>query len=301
MKGEDEMASAAPTTVAPPRTAPRRAAPAPPPEHSALPLPATVPGIRKAGTGMSSPRILLAAVEGWGKTTMGSYAPSPIFLMARGETGLDTLRDQRLIPEVSSFEVLDSWPAVLASVDYLTSTDTGHQTAVFDALGGFERLCHEHVCLTQFRGEWGEKGFASFQKGYELSVNEWLKLLERLDRLRSARGMCVLLLSHCKIKTFKNPEGPDFDRYVADCHEKTWGITHKWADAVLFGRFRTIVTEEKGRKRGIGGGDRVIYTQHSDVRDAKNRFGMPEEIDIPSAPSESWSTLAPYLTAKGGA
>lgn len=261
---------------------------------------ASAPAIRKAGAEELPPRIVLAAVEGWGKTTLGAFSPQPIFMQARGETGLETLRSHRLVPDVDTFDVIESWPQAIAVVEYLIGEDTGHKTLVLDAKGGFERLCHEHVCQRDFGGDWGEKGFSAFQKGYDLSIHDWAKLLERLDRLRATRGMAIVMLSHCRVATFKNPTGPDFDRYGVDCHQKTWGITHKWADAVLFGNFFTVVQEKKGqRAKGIGGQERVLYTQHSDVHDAKNRYGMPPEIDVPSTPAESWNAIAQYLNTKG--
>ena len=121
---------------------------------------------------------------------------------------------------------------------------------MLDALGSFERLCQEHVCARDFGGDWGERGFASYQKGYDLAVNDWLQLLHRLDRLHR-QGVVILILSHCKINTFKNPLGVDFDRYVSDCHHKTWGVTIRWSDAVLFGNFLTIIDDEKRAKRPV--------------------------------------------------
>jgi hypothetical protein len=283
----------------PPRQSPARPAPQPASNGASRSVASTSIGIRKAGK-MEPPRIVLNAVEGWGKSTFGAYAPTPIFLMARGETGVDTLKSAGRIPDVDTFDVCQTWEQALRSLKHLLENDTGHGAVVLDALGGFERLCHEHVCQTQFHGDWGEKGFSSFQKGYELSIPEWQRLLVALDSLRSTRGMTVVLLSHCKVRPFKNPLGSDFDRYVADCHDKTWGITHKWADVVLFGNFITVIKEEKkGRPKGIGGSDRIIYSEHSDAFDAKNRYGMPAEVEIPNDPAQVWSTVAQHIVTKG--
>lgn len=113
--------------------------------------------------------------------------------------------------------------------------------------------------------------------------------------------MRVLLLGHVKVKTFKNPMGEDFDRFIVDTHEKTWAATHKWLDAVLFGNFVSVVDKDRPaakKGKGIGGQDRVIYTQHHDAYDAKNRFGMPVEIDVPNDPSAAWTTLYSHIGAQ---
>lgn len=256
-----------------------------------------LPRFGRISTGVSAPRIVLNAVEGFGKTTLGAYAPKPAILMARGETGFATLRQAGRVPDADAVE-LASWPDVLKVVDSLGTAD--YRSVVLDALGGFERLCHEHVCARDFENNWGEKGFQAYMRGYDIAVADWLQLLQRLDALRAAKGVNVVMLSHAKAKTFKNPLGPDFDRYTADCHEKTWGVTHKWADAVLFGTFVTVTQEKKGRTKGIGGTERTIYTQRTDGFDAKNRFGMPDQIEMGDDPAAMWPTLWTNLTNTPG-
>lgn len=244
------------------------------------------PKLGKIAVGVTSTRLVLNAVEGWGKTTFGSHAPKPAVLMARGESGFTTLRKRGLVPDADAVE-LTTWKDTLKVVEDLESAD--YESVVLDAQGGFERLCHEHVCARDFNNEWGEKGFQAFMRGYDIAVSDWLQLLQRLDRLH-AKGMNVIILSHAKTKSFKNPLGPDFDRYTADVHDKTWGVTHKWADAVLFGMFVTVTQEKKGRAKGIGGTERVIHTQRTDGWDAKNRYSMPERLDV-EAPETMWATV----------
>lgn len=260
-----------------------------PPPRSA-PVPTQRPRLgRIPDNYVAPPRIIINAVEGWGKTSFGAHAPNPAILMSRGESGYITLRQRGLVPDAACVE-LTSWKDTLATVDELESDIAGHGAIVLDALGGFERLCHEFVCARDFGGDWGEKGFASFQKGFDVSIAEWLQLLTRLDRVRTAHGIPIVILSHSRIRPFKNPLGNDFDRYIADCHEKTWGVTHKWADAVFFGTYVTVVIDDKKTKRakGIGGTERVLYTTRRDAFDAKNRYAMPPELSIPEDPKAVW-------------
>lgn len=253
-------------------------------------------------------RDILNAVAGWGKTSYASFAPNPAILMARGETGYPTLLKAGLVPNVDAVE-LANWQEVLDQIDYMISEPTGHETLVLDALGGFERLCHEHVCERDFGGKWGKDGFQSYMQGYDVSVGDWLLLLQRLDRIRIVRNMKLVILSHVKVAPFKNPLGADFDRYTADCHPKTWAATEKWADNVFFGTFNTAVIDssgkiatvadaKKGGRKGIGGDKRIVNTQRTPGYDAKNRHGMPQEIEMPDTPDEMWQTIAEYMTAK---
>ena len=277
-----------------------RMPPARPPGNGTVPTRPKLGRVTDATT--APPRLIINAVEGWGKTNFGAHAPNPAILMSRGESGYVTLRKAGLVPDCDCVE-LSNWRDVLAQVDDLTADIGGHGSIVLDALGGFERLCHEFICGRDFGNDWGEKGFGSFQKGYEVSVAEWLQLLARLDKVRAAHGVPIIILSHSKVRPFKNPMGSDFDRYIADCHEKTWGVTHKWADAVMFGTYVTVALEDKKTKRmkGVGGDERVLYTTRRDAYDAKNRYSMPPQLDIPDDPAKVWTVVWDAMHGKAAA
>lgn len=239
------------------------------------------------------PKIVLGAVEGFGKTSFVAHAEGAVILQCR-ENGYDTLLSAGLAPEIPAPTAVD-WPDTLEWLDTIGAQRErlGVKVLGLDAMGGLERYCHEFVCKRDFAGDWGERGFASYQKGYDISVGEWLKLLQKLDHLNQL-GISIVLLAHTKTKTFKNPLGADFDRYVADVHDKTWAATARWADVVLFGNFYTIVDVEKKAKKGkgIGGTDRVIYTERRDTWDAKNRFGMTPELWLPAGDHKAaWPTV----------
>lgn len=248
---------------------------------------------RETSTERIAPRIVLNCVEGWGKSTCGAQADNPLYLMASIETGYELLLQSGLVPEVSR-AVSGSWPDTLATLDEVAASGKQHATIVLDALNGFERQAQEHVCATVFDGDWGERGFAAYAKGYELTAGEWVKLLARLDAIR-AKGTTIILLAHCKIRPFKNPEGPDYDRYASNLHEKVWDMTKQWADLVGFGNFYTTVESDKGTKqrkgKAVGGDTRVLYTVRSAAYDAKNRFGMDAMIQMPDDYTKMWETI----------
>lgn len=270
--------------------------PRPPTNGVGAPAPARPKLGRVTDATSSPPRLVINAVEGWGKTSFGAHAPNPAILMSKGESGYVTLRKAGLVPDCACVE-LTRWQDVLAQLDDLAGNIDGHGAIVLDALSGFERMCHESVCQRDFGGDWGEKGFGAFQRGAETSIAEWLVLLSKLDRVRTAQNVPIIILSHSKVRPFKNPMGADFDRYIADCHEKTWGVTHKWADAVLFGTYVTVALEDKKSKRmkGMGGDERVLYTTRRDAYDAKNRYAMPPQIDIPDDPASVWGLVTGFI------
>lgn len=281
-------------SLPPPSNKPK--APARPPPADAQPAKQTVSAEpAKFGREVCAlpPRIVLNAVEGWGKTTAGSQCPKPAILQADSETGYQMLLQAGLVERIDC-ATSTSWPQTLATLDAMIAAPKAHNSLVLDALNGFERQCQQYVCAESFKGDWGEKGFGGYQRGFELTSIEWIKLLARLDLLRSTHKMMILLLSHCKIRPFKNPEGPDFDRYASNVHEKVWDATKQWADAVLFGNFFTAVASDDPKQRkgkGKGGDQRVLYAVRSAAYDAKNRMGMEAILEIPDDYTQVWATI----------
>jgi hypothetical protein len=182
--------------------------------------PLTLADVTAAGSGLPS-RGVVHGPEGTGKTSCGCAAPKPVFLMTRGETGLETLIDNGQVPQTPHFPEVTSWVQLLGAVRLLTAEPHDYRTLVLDTLNGAERLCHEHVCARDFDGRWGKDGFTAYMVGYDTSLAEWRRFLGALDRLRAERRMSVLALCHTRAATYKNPEGADYDRFTPDLHAQT--------------------------------------------------------------------------------
>lgn len=277
--------------MAPP-TKPPAAPSAPPPPTGGLTAPKIdVPGLQMRPVQADPPRMVLVGVEGVGKTSLIANYPGASIIQCARETGYDTLVGQGRVPHIPSAHC-ETWEELTATVTKVAENPP--KLLGLDTVGGAERMCHEHVCRRDFGGDWSDKGFASFAKGYDVSIGEWLKFLALLDRVHNS-GCAVVLLGHMKIKPFRNPEGPDYDRYVCDIHEKTWSATNRWADTSLFMKFETVISENKGKVLGKGTDQRMCYTTRTDARDAKNRYGMPPEIEIPNDPTQAYTAIWQYI------
>lgn len=265
------------------------------PAADPIPPAGSAPQWITGGATAKAPRLILNAVEGFGKTTIGAHAPGAAVIMARGETGYETLLSAGRAPELPRIKA-DSWQSMMAAINALADNPGSVRTLVLDAMGGIERLCHEHVCDKEFGGDWSEKGFMSFMRGYDISVRTWNTLLAALDSLH-LKGVGVIILSHITVKAFNNPIGASYDRYVSDCHPKTWAASHKWADFVGFGTFAQVLTKVDGKVKAKADAvaQRVIYTERSDAYDAKNRYGMPNPIELPNDHTQAWAAIAAQI------
>ncbi len=242
-------------------------------------------------------RMIFYGVPGVGKTSLAAYAPRPLFLMTHRENGLETLIDSNLLPQTDHFPEINDWSTLLGGLSWLMVNKTDHRTLVLDTINGAQHLCFDHVTLTKFNNDPAD--FMAYGRGPEASLTEWGKLVGYLQKLNSERRMSIILLAHCRAKTFKNPGGEDYDRYNAELHDKTWGVIEKWADMIIFANYQTFAKKERGamKAKAFGGEARVMYTQNSAAYVAKNRYNLPAQIPMGTSPSEAWQNLAAAVLA----
>jgi hypothetical protein len=180
-------------------------------------------------------------------------------------------------------------------------SEHAHKTLILDTFNGAERLCHEHVCAHQYDGSW-EK-FDAYARGPKVAVAEIVELFKDLDRLRE-KGMAIILLCHSQVKTFRNPEGPDYDRWEPTLAKDTVGQLDRWCDMILFGRFETFAekeTKSAAKAKASGGQTRLIMTERHAAYDAGNRIGLPEEIECGNSAAEAWSNFCKSIKEAKGA
>ncbi len=219
-------------------------------------------------------RVTLFGPEGIGKTTFGAGAPNPIFLGAEDGSGqLDVAR----LPQPKT------WGDVEHALHLLASEAHAYKTLVVDTLDWLEPLNWAFICERDRKSDIEDYGYG---KGYQAALDEWRRFLAALERLR-AKQMHVVLLAHAWLKAFKNPEGPDFDRYELKLNLKAGGLLKEWSDAVLFANYETYAVKEdatkeakKTRVRGVSTGARLLFAERTAAYDAKNRYGLPASMPL---------------------
>ena len=238
------------------------------------------------------PCVVVIGEAGRGKTSFSANAKGAVVLQTKGETGLETLIDHGQVKETAHSPEIQTYPEYLNWLDENLNGKHDYKTLVVDTINGAQDLCHQWVCDTEYGGDWGERGFTSYMRGYAVATPHWEKMLGILNEIREKRDMGIILCCHSKIATFKNPTGVDYDRYTADMHPKQWAVTHKFADIILFFDTVTVVTEGTGTKgKAQGGTQRVARCEHSATWDAKNRHGFPSEFSLGSSAAEGFTNF----------
>lgn len=226
-------------------------------------------------------KVVLYGPEGVGKTTFASKFPSPLFIDVEGGSGhLDVMRTERPA----------SWAALLATVRAVRA-ERPCSTLVVDTADWAERLCVDSVCS---RNKWESVESPGYGRGYNQAVEEFCKLLDALSEVADA-GVNVVLTAHAAVRKFEQPdEAASYDRWtlkLIDGNKASAAAKVKeWADAVLFANYKTIVeTTDGGKGKARGGKKRVVHTTHAATWDAKNRWGLPDEIPM------EFERIAPHV------
>jgi hypothetical protein len=224
-------------------------------------------------------RGLIYGPPGVGKSSFAGDAPSAVFFDANGDT--DELDVERLpLPEDGSQY---TWTDLLDAIDALATQEHPWRSLVIDDLGFVERLSWD--ALIARRPTSGKKQVRDIEdygygKGYQLVLDDWRKLLVRLEKLQRDKGLNVLFCAHDRVHKYKNPEGEDYGHHGPDVHINVVGLLNKWLDFMFFARPEVLVDERERKTVAIGTERRLIHTVGSAGFLAKNRYNLPPTLGL---------------------
>lgn len=241
------------------------------------------------GTGLK-PAIFVHGPEKVGKTSWATNASRPVFICSPIDNGLLTLLDNGQVKPTAHMPKCVTWdnaraadekksPSTLGTLRRIRDEPHDWQTVVLDTINGHEALCYDHVCREKFGGNYGDgndEGFLAYGRGESISTGFWRPIHTILDEIREQRGMAVIALCHTAVRNQKNPSGSDYQRYKPAMLDKQWGVTHRWADLIMFMDVVTVVEKDGLRTKGKGGSQRIARCQPSAAYDAGNRFGVKD-------------------------
>ena len=230
-------------------------------------------------------KVVLYGPEGIGKSTFASKFPEPVFIDTEGSTRhLDVAR----LPKPSS------WNLLMSAVKYVRDNPSLCKTLIIDTLDWAEALCTQHVCDTAQKKGVEDFGYG---KGYVYVAEEFGKLLNLLDEIID-RGINVLGTAHAKMRKFEQPEETGaYDRWEMKMSKNVAPLVKEWSDALLFANYKILTVRSGEDKKTVKaqGGRRTMYTAHHPCWDAKNRWGLPEEVEF------DYSAITPHIYINGGA
>lgn len=212
--------------------------------------------------------------EGVGKSTLASHLPDPLFIDLEGGTNqLDVKRVE---------DQITTWKDFCLLFKEIEKNPGVCKTVVIDTADMAELYCSYYTCAKHKIDSIAQPDYG---KGYMYLSDEFQKLLNQLTRINRDYNINIVFLAHSQLKKFEQPdEFGAYDRYELKLEKKIAQALKEWGDFVLFLNYKTMVTYSKDGKMGgsykATGGKRMIYTTHTPTWDAKNRFGLAEELPL---------------------
>lgn len=253
----------------------RNGAPAPAPA-----APKSRIGLVKTGKTARPPRMVIYGPEGVGKSTLAADAGAIFFNV---EDGLGELAAARYsFRDDARGDVPNTLAEIYAAIDDLAANAHDFPALAIDTGDALEKLLWRHVCERDGQDSIEAYGYG---KGYVAAEAEWRRLLSKLDRLRD-RGMTIIILAHAHVRPYRNPEGPEYDRWQLKVHDKAASLLKEWPEVVGFLRLESgaapLANDKSAARKpkGWASGRRLLHLAPSAVYDAKSRISISGEIEI---------------------
>ena len=222
-------------------------------------------------------KVVIYGPEGIGKSTLASRFPDPVFSDTEGSTNS---------MDVARFPKPTSWQMLKDQIAYVKANPTCCKTYVIDTIDWAEQMCIDSICAQHQKKGIEDFGYGN---GYVYVKEEFGRFLNSLSEVVE-KGVNVVLTAHAQMRKFEQPdELGAYDRWELKLGKKTSSQTSplvkEWADMLLFCNYKTVVVNVDGQgaqkgKNKAQGGRRVMYTSHHACWDAKNRYGLPDELPM---------------------
>ena len=212
-------------------------------------------------------KTVIYGAEGVGKSSLAAKFPNALFLDTEGGTS-------RL--DVSRIKIT-GWEELLATVKEVIAYPEVCKSLVIDTADWAESFCIDYICAKYRQVSIESFGYGKGYTYLQEEFGEFLKLLNKLTEV----GINPVIIAHGKPRKFELPdEQGAFDRYETKLTRQVAPLIKEWCDMLLFCNYKTFVVTTENNAKKAQGGKRVMYTTHNPCWDAKNRFDLPDELDL---------------------
>ena len=212
-----------------------------------------------------APKLLcIYGPDGTGKTRLAASAPAPLFIdLEKGSLELD-------VDRVSDVNSLDDLVKLLTE---LAGADAGpYKTLIIDSLTKIESWMMAVVKDPGY-GRWGSE-----------MAPHWRKIMTLLDQIR-AKGINVIVIAHAMATKFNDPtQQIDYDKIGLRLEKVVAAMIREWVSGVYYltREIKVVKGKDSSRGKAFDTGDRrLLYTVGRPAFDAKSRYNVPSEIEIP--------------------
>lgn len=268
------------------------------------------------GVTLSGLRIVIAALEKMGKTTLGAGAPGVLLVpLEVGFAGVTCAKTPMVQTYDDLIKFLGETEAWCKAAQAGTAQPYPFKTLLFDSATGLERVVTaEVIARDPLSGRGGKKtitlnsAHGGYGKGPAMVLDEFSSILATFDRLSQLYGINIVLTCHVFSNKVMDPTAGEYDCWdlllSSPKNAKTYGpreLITQWADIVGFlyepiyvsdgDKISRAMTQGKGRMLGLSRTPSYV---------AGNRFGITGEFPIPAPPVNGWNAFAQALYQHSG-
>lgn len=224
-------------------------------------------------------RVVIYGPEGVGKSTLAAGLPAPLFLDT--EEGTQHMDVDRV--HIDSYETMRA--TLREAYADAKNGKLPYKTLVIDTGDRLWDMCAQQV-IDLHNASKPDKIDSlvgvGYGKGYSQASELFIGLLSMFDACRRV-GLHIAVVCHCRVERVTPPDSEAYTMYTIKINAPaSQAVTAKeklreWGDVVLFCNYVTSVTPDGKAKGGV---NRKIYTEHRATWEAKNRIGLPPEIDM---------------------
>ena len=211
-------------------------------------------------------QLSIYGTEGFGKSNWAAKAPYSLTL--DNENGTGRIANCRRIN-------ITSWTMAIDVIQAVIDNPTVCKTLVIDTMDRLETYAIDYLCEKNHKAsieDW------AYGRGYTALMELFQGFYKTLDKVHDL-GIHIILVAHAKPRKFELPDQEgSFDRFELKLNKQTAPLLKEWVDALLFGNYKTYVVTTENKTHKPQGNKRVLFCNHQPTFDAKNRFGLPDEI-----------------------
>lgn len=213
-------------------------------------------------------------VEGVGKTTLAASLPGALIIDLEGGAAHY---------DVSRVDGIDTYEKLINLIQEIINTADslhagGYFTIVIDSLDAMENLLLIPFVLKMNGKPSGSLSDWDWGRGWDLEGNEFKNFLYGCGQIVQ-KGFNVVFVVHCQQKDINPPDNPPYSHYELKLNKKLCAYLKEKVDMLLFATYETYTVKE-GNTSKAKGAKRVLVCSHTAYADAKNRFGLPERIEM---------------------
>jgi hypothetical protein len=210
----------------------------------------------------------------YGTQGIGKSTACKDFLIVDLEDGSCDIECARYEPKPTSYEEL------CEVIKWLVKNQVEQSTIAFDSASWVDKLVAREVCCKAGSLSLAE---VEYGKGGGMCVPYWEHLCEGFSTIIEKQGKNIVLVAHSKISKISPPGLSAFQRYEPDLVPEVAAVLNRWADDIIFYRWRTLTRSEDGgfgreRAVAIDTQERYLQTVETPSAIAKNRLNLPAEI-----------------------